>query len=129
MIVLDSSAAVDYLAGLEPSEWVAEQLLADPDLHAPHLIDIEVAGALRRLAAAGWFSATRAHRALDDLADLGVTRYPHVPLLERIWELRASLTVADAAFVALAEGLRATLVTTDGALARAPGHRAQVRTP
>ena len=54
-------------------------------------------------------------------------RYPHTPLLGRIWELRDNLTVYDAAYVALAEALEAPLVTMDGRLSQAPGIRAASR--
>jgi predicted nucleic acid-binding protein len=129
VIVLDSAAAVDYLARLGPGDWVAEQILADPDLHAPHLIDVEVIGALRRLVSAGALVAARARRALEDLRDLDVVRYGHLPFLERMWQLRAHVTMSDAAFVALAEALGATLVTTDRKLAGAHGLRSTVLAP
>ena len=129
MIVLDSSAAVDYLARLAPSQWVAEQIELDPDLHAPHLLDIEVTGSLRRLLQASFITERRARAALDDLAALDLARYPHLLLLDRIWQLRRNLTAADAAFVALAEALDAALVTTDRKLAGAPGVRARIVSP
>jgi predicted nucleic acid-binding protein len=129
VIVLDSSAAVDYLAGTAASEWVAETLLADPEIHAPHVLDIEVLGSLRKLVVMGRLSAVRASEAVEDFRFLSVRRYPHVPLLERVWELRETVTASDAAFVALAEALDAPLVTTDLRLARAPGLRAQLLTP
>jgi predicted nucleic acid-binding protein len=59
-------------------------------------------------------------------AELGVTRYPHEPLAERIWALRHNLSADDAAFVALSEALQAPFVTCDERLAKAPGHRATV---
>ena len=55
-----------------------------------------------------------------------MTRYPHTALLHRIWELRYNLTTYDAAYIALAEALDAPLITVDGRLAQAPGHRATV---
>lgn len=58
---------------------------------------------------------------LDDLADLALGRYPHVPFLGRVWELRENVAPYDAVYVALAEALGATLVTPDASLARAPG--------
>jgi len=68
----------------------------------------------------------RADQALADLSDLPLHRYPHTRLLERVWELRENLTVYDASYVALAEVLAAPLVTRDGRLARAGGHRANI---
>ena len=61
-----------------------------------------------------------------DFLDLAIVRYPHTPLLDRIWELRANLTAYDAAFVALSEALDAPMITCDAALAGVPGHSADV---
>ena len=97
------------------------------DLHAPQLVDIEVLNALRRHAAGGWLSAERAADAIDDFEAVTIVRYPHLPMLDRAWELRATITPYDDAYIALAEILGAPLVTCDGRLARAPGHEAQVR--
>jgi predicted nucleic acid-binding protein len=127
VIVLDSSAAVDYLVNHEPrASWVAERILADPDLHAPHLLDLEVIGALRRRVLKGELSRAGAWRALADLVELDVTRYPHLLLVNRIWELRHDLQPPDASFVALAEVLGAVLVTTDRRQAVTPGIRTRV---
>ncbi|MGH2499261.1 MAG: type II toxin-antitoxin system VapC family toxin [Candidatus Limnocylindria bacterium] len=126
-MVLDASAAVDYLLGVSAAERIAARIAtATETLHAPHVLDLEVAQALRRLARQGVLTTARAEEALGDLAGLRVRRYPHAHLLERIWELRGNLTVFDAAYVALAEALDAPLITADAAIARAPGHGAQV---
>lgn len=129
MIVLDSSAAVEYLANLPHGPWVRALVDEEDDVHAPHVFDIEVAGALRTLVSHGRVSAQTARAAVEDLAVLDVARHPHILLLERIWQLRANVTAADASFVALAELLGAPLVTTDLRLARAPGIRARIVTP
>lgn len=129
MIVLDSSAAVDYVAGRDFGRWVEQRLLDDPDLHAPHLLDVEVAHALRRLVAGRKVSAGAARRALDDILELRMRRYPHAELLDRMWELRTHITPYDASYVALAEALGATLITTDTRLARSHGHRARIVAP
>lgn len=95
-------------------------------LHAPHLLDVEVAQVVRRYAANGDIAADRGQAALADLADLRVQRYAHDVLLPRIWALRHNLTAYDAAYVALAEALDAVLLTRDARLAASPGHRAQI---
>jgi len=87
-------------------------------LHAPHLLDVEVAQVLRRYVRSAVISAERGAEALSDLADFPLARYPHFVLLARIWQLRQGLTAYDAAYVALAEALDARLVTRDRALAR-----------
>jgi hypothetical protein len=47
-------------------------------------------------------------------------------LLGRTWRLRDNVTAYDALYVALAEAIEAPLVTCDGLLARALGHRARI---
>ncbi len=126
MIVVDASAIVDTLAAGEPDPELRD-VLSQGDLHAPHLVDIEVIHALRRLVALGELSVERAADARNDVEGLLMVRYPHVPLLERVWELRNTLTAYDAAYVALAEILGAPLVTCDARLARAQGHEAEIR--
>jgi len=105
-----------------------ERLIFDSaaTLHAPHLIDLEVAQALRRYVRTSAISAQRAAEALRDLADFPLMRYPHAILLDRIWELRDSVTAYDGAYLALAELLEASLITRDRALATARS-RARVR--
>lgn len=121
MIVADSSALVDYLAGGDAYAWVERQLASASSVHAPHLVDVEFVGALRRLEARGAVSAAVAEDAVAALGEIGLRRHGHLPYVERMWSLRANLTAADAAFVALAEALEVPLVTLDGRLARAPG--------
>lgn len=97
------------------------RLARDSALHAPHLVDLEVLSVLRRQAGAGLLDKRRAGFALQDLMELPLTRYPHIPFARRVWELRGNLTPYDAAYVALAETLGCPLVTADARLARAPG--------
>ena len=127
MIVLDASAAVEFLLDLQAGAAVAARVsVAGETMHAPHLLDAEVTHALRRYTLRGEITPTRGREALEDLAALRLRRYSHVRLLPRMWELRANLSGYDAAYVALAEALDAPLLTTDRALARAPGHRATI---
>ena len=120
MIVVDASAAIELLLGTAAGAAVAERLF-DPveSLHAPELLDLEVAQVLRRYERAKLLDATRAEAALQDLADLPLERYSHRLLLPRAWELRANLTIYDACYIALAELLEAPLLTGDATLASA----------
>ena len=130
MIVLDSSAVVDLLAGgRERASWVADRISGPDALAAPHLVDVEVIGALRRLVNAGHVSSGEADRAVSDLLQLDLERYPHVDLVERAWSLRDRLSMGDAIFVSLAEALAAPLVTTDRRLARTHGVDAEIIAP
>jgi predicted nucleic acid-binding protein len=104
----------------------ARALVPEESLHAPHLIDIEVTRALRRLVQLKETTAQRAKQALDDHAALHIRRAAHENMLERVWEIRDSVTAYDAAYVALAEILDAPLITCDAELARSHGHRAEV---
>lgn len=126
MIVVDASAAVELLLGTALGSAVAERIF-DPaeSLHAPELLDLEIARVLRRYERARIIDAARAEAALRDLADLPIERYSHRLLLPRAWELRVNLTIYDAIYIALAELLDAPLLTGDAALALAP-HRARV---
>lgn len=102
------------------------RLTADPSLHAPHLVDLEVIAVLRRRAVAGDLDERRADLAIRDLTDLPVIRYPHLPFARRAWELRHNLTPYDAAYVGLAETLDCALVTGDRRMAASPGIRCAV---
>jgi len=127
MIVVDASAAMEWLLQSAAGDRVAERIFSQRQtLHAPHLLDVEVAQALRRAAAVGTLSLSRAMEALQDFLVLPVTRHPHEPLLWRIWDLRDNLVAYAAAYVALAECLGATLVTCDAKLRAASGHSARV---
>ncbi len=119
MIVLDASAAIELLLGTASGRRVARRV-ASPDetLHAPHLIDVEVAQVLRRFVLSSGLSAGRAEEALADLGELDLIRYSHGPLLSRAWELRANYTAYDAVYIALAEATGAGLLTCDRKLAR-----------
>lgn len=127
MIVLDASVVLEILLRMPAGIALEERLLAGNEtLHAPHLLDIEVAQVLRRYAATRGVEPQRCRAALDDLAILPLSRYPHDFLLPRVWELRANLSAYDAAYVALAEALDAPLLTRDERLARAPTHGARI---
>ncbi len=126
MVVFDTSAIVAILAGQAPMRRLVDRIATDSDLHAPHLIDVELQHALRRLVVARAITDDRAADARVDFADLTIVRYQYVSLADRMWELRHDVTAYDAAFLALAEALDAPLVTCDARLARSPGHTASV---
>lgn len=127
MIVLDSSAAVEWLLGRPAAPGIAERF-RDPEvaIHAPSLLGVEVASALRGLVLGGHMSPDRGALALADLEAADITMHDPTPLLPRAWTLRANLSSYDAVYVALAEVLGATLITGDARIARAPGVAAPV---
>ena len=127
MIVVDASALLEVLLNTPAGQRIGDRLSAAGEtLHAPHLVDLEVAQVLRRYTASREMDAQRGLQALEDLGDLPLVRYPHDLFLSRIWDLRDNLTAYDAAYVALAEALAAPLVTRDAALASRGAHRARV---
>jgi predicted nucleic acid-binding protein len=127
VIVLDASIVLEVLLRMPAGVAVEERLFgAGETLHAPHLLDVEVAQVLRRYALAGEADVERCRTALDDLAGFALTRYPHDFLMQRVWSLRDNLSAHDAVYVALAEALDAPLLTRDQRIANAPGHGARV---
>lgn len=127
MIVVDASAMTELLLQTPLGSHVEARLFRESDdFHAPHLLDVEVVQALRRLVRTGEVLPDRAEEAIEDLTVFHVLRHPHVDLLGRAWELRDNVTAYDAMYVALAEALDAPLVTCDGPLGATPGHAALV---
>jgi predicted nucleic acid-binding protein len=127
MIVVDASALLEMLLRTPAAKKVEERLFeTQRTLHAPHLLDVEVAQVIRRYAAGGEIDSERGRGVLADLADFPIRRYPHDILLPRVWDLRNNLTAYDAVYIALAEALDATLLTRDHRLATAPGHEARI---
>lgn len=125
--MVDASAMLEVLLGTETGARLEDRLFSrDESLHAPHLLDLEVAQVLRRYAVMGELTPERGLEALMDLVDFPVHRYPHDVLLPRIWELRHNVTAYDAAYLALAESLAAPLVTCDARLGSAPRHAAKI---
>lgn len=127
MIVLDASAAVDWLLQTSVGQRIEQRIYArNETLYTVHLLDVEFAQVLRRLVREGTLAPRRAAEAVEDLLALRVTRYALAPLLKRIWALRQNLTAYDAAYVALAQVLQAPLITRDHRIAAAPGHTVAV---
>ena len=125
--MLDASAIVELLLDTAAGRRVAI-LLEDPALgvHVPHLVDVEVTSALRRITRSGDIDAGEAEAALDDLRALDLHRHSHEALLDRAWTLRESVSTYDAMYIALAEALEATLVTCDARLHRVKGVNARM---
>lgn len=127
MIVLDASAALELLLRTPAGGRVALRLASPREtLHATHVLDLEIAQALRRFDAASAIDPGRATEVIADLRELDITRYGHELFLPRIWALRHNVTAYDAAYLALAEALEVPLLTRDARLAEAPGHNARI---
>jgi predicted nucleic acid-binding protein len=127
VIVLDASVVLELLLRTEKGRRAAARIASPLEsLHAPHLVDLEVAQVLRRYVARRSLAEERSREALEDLRDLDLNRYPHDVLLGRIWELRHNVSAYDAAYLALAEALGAPLLTSDARLATVPEASATV---
>lgn len=126
MIVVDASVLAVALSDDGPDGDASRSALAGETLAAPELIDLEVLSVLRRQVQSGHVAVHRAALALSDLAELPMRRAPHRPFLQRCWELRQTVTVYDAPYIALAEALGSVLMTADARLSRAPGIRCSV---
>ncbi len=128
MIVIDASVALEILIRTPLGARISESIIRE-DVHVPHLIDIEVTNALRRLTISGGLNDNAADEALDGMRDWTLVRHEHTALLGRIWELKDSISAYDACYVALAETLNAPLLTLDAKLSRAHGHHAKIEMP
>jgi predicted nucleic acid-binding protein len=127
LIVVDASALIDVVLRTSVAPHVETMLFAPGQtVHAPHLIDAEIAQVCRRFERSGEIGHAQGVTALSNLAVFPMQRYPHDLLLPRVWTLRHNLTAYDAMYVALAELLDATLITRDRRLAAAPVHHARV---
>jgi predicted nucleic acid-binding protein len=125
MIVLDASVVVELLTNGALADSIRSDLSGrDDSFIVPHLVDVEVVSAIRRLVAGQRIEANRSEQFLTGLAALPAERYSHTPLIGRIWELRHSFTAHDATYIALAEATSAVLYTSDEKLCK--GHRARV---
>ena len=126
VIVVDASAVVDLLVAPDSSSDLIDRLAEADEVMAPQVIDLEFLQALRRLVRLGELGLDRAVDARRDFGELNVSRIAHEPLADRIWALRDNLSAYDAAYVALAEIASVPLVTSDAALAGAPGLHAAI---
>lgn len=121
MLVVDASCLFEVVADTARSGAIATRLAADTDQVAPHVIDVEVMGAIRAQHLRGRLDGTAATQAIADLRDWPGERFGHGWLIDRAWQLRHSVRGWDAFYIALAEAFDATLLTSDARLARAHG--------
>jgi predicted nucleic acid-binding protein len=128
MLVVDASCLCEVLIGGPGAEAVRAKLSTDRDHAAPHVVDVEVLGVIRREHLRGRLDRTEAAQAVEDLEAWPGERFGHRRLLHRAWQLRDTVRSWDAMYVALAEALGAVLLTTDGRLAAAAGPTCPIET-
>jgi len=128
-LVVDASVLVAAVADRGGEGAWAEDLLAEGDLVAPHLVLAEATNILRRLELAKDLTRIEATAAVKDLLALDLTLVPFEPFAERVWELRPAVTSYDGWYVAVAEAFDAPLATLDRKLGRASGPTCRFRLP
>ena len=126
MLVVDAACLCEVLIGGPGAPAIRERLIADDDHAAPHIVDVEVFGVIRREHLRGHLDRTEATQAVEDLGSWPGERFGHRFLLARAWDLRGSVRGWDAMYIALAEALDAVLVTTDERLAAASGPTCEI---
>jgi predicted nucleic acid-binding protein len=124
MIVIDASAMVEALVGRQVDDDLLDALQGD--IHAPHLLDVEVLSVLRGLTLSGKLRSRAGEQARSDHFAFTIARYELAGLADRVWELRNNHTTYEACYLSLAEALAAPLYTCDNKLASGE-HRAQVK--
>lgn len=124
MSVVDASIVVRLLQNRRTDDALRRRFAELRTVHAPTLIDAEVAAAIRGLLLASHahtrITQARAAEMVTDYADLPLRRYPVLPLQVRLLELRHTFTAYDACYGALAEALERPLLTDDQKFRRAP---------
>ena len=120
---------MELVAVLPRAAAVRTAMREDTDHGAPALIDPEVLAVIQRYERAEQLDRTSAILAVHGLKTWPGERWPHGPLIDRVWELRHNVRSHDAFYVALAESLGATLLTLDERLSNAPGIRCEVLLP
>ncbi len=126
-LVVDASVVVKWVI---PEEYTEQAVLLRDDhldgrveAHAPDLLLLEAASALRKYVLRGILDARRALRALQLLAEAGVSLRPvdgELALEALRLSLQLGVTPYDAAYIALARRLRAPLYTADDRLVSNP---------
>ncbi|HKE68460.1 MAG TPA: type II toxin-antitoxin system VapC family toxin [Nocardioidaceae bacterium] len=125
--VVDASLVLVLLANRQADEVLRKRLAEPRILHAPHLIDAEVASGIRGLLLGHKLAPERAGQMLSDYHALRIVRHPMDSYQELVLRLRHNLTAYDAFYVALAERLELPFLTRDAKLAGSVGHSAEIQ--
>lgn len=130
-IVIDASAVVELTCCSQMGRDIDKALSGqDASLHSPTFLDIEVLNALRNLRRGGGIDEEGQNKAVKTLNSLRRKRHDFSDLAGRILSLQHDLTAYDAAYVALALKLNASLLTLDqGQLQVAQRHGIEVFGP
>jgi predicted nucleic acid-binding protein len=122
-VVVDAGVLAVALVDNESEGQRVRKRLLGHTLYAPEMVDLEVTSVVRKQVLLAGLNPDRAAQAIDDLSNLPIVRVPHRPLLHRVWQLYQNAAPYDAAYVAVAEFVDATLVTADARLSNIPRAR------
>jgi predicted nucleic acid-binding protein len=118
-VVIDCSALVHFLTNHDPLGLAVRARVGAADAVAvPTLIDYEIQFALLGMRRGGKLTAREVDQAVDAYRQLPLVRHETLPLWDRVQALHANLSAYDAQYVALAEALAATLITSDARIER-----------
>ena len=126
-VVVDATVMVAALVDSGPEGRWAEAVVGENALAAPEVVLVEATNILGRLECRGEISRIEANGAMRDLLRRDIELLPFAPFADRVWELRHSVSVQDAWYVAVAEAFGLPLATLDGRLRRACGARCRFR--
>jgi len=118
--VIDASVALKWFVAEALSDVAEELLLSPADLHAPDLLVVEVTNAAWKKVLRGEIGRSQAKLMAVAIHRGGPTLYPSELFIERALEIALVLDhpVYDCLYLACAESLEASLVTTDARLLR-----------
>ena len=120
-MVVDASVLVAATTDAGPVGTWAEDILAEGEIVAPHLVLVEATNVLRRLERSKQLPLLEASAAQRDLVSIDMLLVSFEPFAERVWELRRNISSYDAWYVAVAEAFNLPLATLDRRLSRASG--------
>jgi predicted nucleic acid-binding protein len=127
VIVVDTSAMVEFLLVRDEFGQRVRHALSGETVAVPYAIDLECASAFRGMVLGRKLPASKAQEAIELLDRMNLRRFDHTPLMHRVWELRHNMWPYDAAYAALAEYLDVPLLTIDKKFTSTPGLRCEVR--
>jgi predicted nucleic acid-binding protein len=127
LIILDASAAIEFLLRAESVPELTSALLSAESLACPMILDFEILNVLRRQVQDKLITQQRAEEALQLYWEMPFERFDTSVIADKIWHLRNNFTSYDASYIALSELLGAELYTKDQKWRGKPGHGADIR--
>jgi predicted nucleic acid-binding protein len=127
LIVIDASAALEFLLRAESVPELTSAMAQVETIASPVTLDLEILNVLRRQIQDKIITHQRGEKALDLYWALPFKKYDTSLLVGGIWKLRNNFTSYDASYIALAELLNIPVYTKDQKWRDKPGHTAEIR--